>query len=604
MSKLSKHADKLDATVNSHKGEAVTNFMGMNSYKLNPLDTLRIVAASSIFGEAQYYREGMSKTPIKPIRNLRTIEEYSIFSDFLRGKGSAADVFTAAIDNALNYDFKGTLELAFELRKDYFMRLNPAVIFVRADMHKDRTSFNEANPGYMRSLGRLIAQRPDDITNQFEYFMYLNKSKKGLSSLMKRTWADALQSYSRYQLNKYKGKRLIDLVRLSHAHSTDIDELMKTGTLVVSETEQTWETMRSAGNTWMKILTTLEVPHMALLRNLRGIFTEIKDKDQLIAKEVIAKLIAGVPGGKQFPFRYYSAYKAITDDHNITSGIKRLLLSALEDCLDKSVENMPKLEGRTICLSDNSGSAWGAVTSEYGTTKIAEIANLSSLITALQSDDGEVGVFGDRLSIKTISKRNGLLAQLEETSQRGKAQGGGTENGIWLFFKDALNRKVVYDNIFIYSDMQAGHGGLYGTNSSEYREYAHKSTRNIDVLALVEKYRQTVNRKVNIFTVQVAGYDNSVLPENLYRGAILAGWTGREPIYAKAIIDTWNEVEQENRTQKASRVAVAALKVMKNSLYGKSTGKFDMAPPAKGKPLVNPLSKGFSKLNDIAAKNS
>jgi hypothetical protein len=80
MSKLSKHADKLDATANSHKGEAVTNFMGMNSYKLNPLDTLRIVAASSIFGEAQYYREGMSKTPIKPIRNLRTIEEYSIFS--------------------------------------------------------------------------------------------------------------------------------------------------------------------------------------------------------------------------------------------------------------------------------------------------------------------------------------------------------------------------------------------------------------------------------------------------------------------------------------------------------------------------------------------
>ena len=65
----------------------------------------------------------------------------------------------------------------------------------------------------------------------------------------------------------------------------------------------------------------------------------------------------------------------------------------------------------------------------------------------------------------------------------------------------------------------------------------------IDVLALVEKYRQTVNAKVNVFSVQVAGYDNSVLPENLYRGAILAGWTGKEPIYAKAIIDTWDSIE-------------------------------------------------------------
>jgi hypothetical protein len=60
---------------------------------------------------------------------------------------------------------------------------------------------------------------------------------------------------------------------------------------------------------------------------------------------------------------------------------------------------------------------------------------------------------------------------------------------------------------------------------------------------LVEKYRQTVNPKVNVFTVQVAGYDNSVLPENLYRGAILAGWTGKESTFAKAVSDTWDQVE-------------------------------------------------------------
>jgi len=208
---------------------------------------------------------------------------------------------------------------------------------------------------------------------------------------------------------------------------------------------------------------------------------------------------------------------------------------------------MPKLSGKVACLSDNSGSSWGTMNSEYGSVHVAEIANLSSLITAMQAEEGYVGVFGDKLSLKGVSKRNGLLSQLEETSTRGRAQGGGTENGIWLFWKEAIQNKTHYDTVFIYSDMQAGHGGLYGTDSRDYKDFIHKGTgyssKYIDVLALVEKYRKTVNPKVNVFSVQVAGYDNTVLPENLYRGAILAGWTGKEPIYAKAIIDTWDQVE-------------------------------------------------------------
>lgn len=537
MSRLSKHGEK--NTVAKHESEVTKNFMAGNSYTLTPLTTLKIVAASSIFGEPQYYRDGVGAPA--GIKNMMTLREYSIFTSLIGASTkSAADIFTAAIDKALDHDFKGTLDLALELRKEYFMRLNPAVIFVRANMHKNRVKFNEENPGYMRDIGKAIAMRPDDITNQFEYFMFVNGKKNGLSSLMKRTWASRLAEFSRYQLNKYKSKRLIDLVRISHASSEDINELMKTGTIEVSETEQTWETMRSAGKSWREILETLDVPHMALLRNLRGIFTEINDITA--AKEVCAALKAGVPTGKQFPFRYFSAYQALST----ASGVNHLSLlkDTLEECLDIAVANMPKLDGKTICLSDNSGSAWGALNSEYGTVRVAEIANLSSLITALQSDEGEVGVFGDKLSVKEVSKRNGLLSQLMETSTRGRAQGGGTENGIWMFFDDAIRNKKHYDNIFIYSDMQAGHGGLYGVNANEYRQYIHKRGGSyIDVLALAERYRKEVNPKVNLFTVQVAGYDNSVLPENLYRGAILAGWTGKEPVYAKMLIDSWNEVE-------------------------------------------------------------
>jgi TROVE domain len=537
MSTLSKYSKKEVAAVRKHEDAVVENFMGGNSYKLSPLTTLRIVAASSIFGEPQYYRDGIEAP--KTIRNYSTLMEYSIFSAMLKDTRTAADVFTSAIDAALDFDFKGTLDLALELRLDYFMRLNPSVIFVRATEHKNRVAFNEANPGYMKRIGKSIAIRPDDVTNQFDYFMYLNKSKNGLPSILKRTWAETLESFSRYQLNKYKGKSLIDLVRISHANNDHINELMKTGTLVMPDEDRTWEQLKSEGKSWEEILQTIDMPHMALLRNLRGIFAEIKDRGA--AEEILSKLKSGVLRGKQFPFRYFSAYRAIQNGGSCNH--RGLILDALEECLDIAVANMPKLSGRVACLSDNSGSSWGSMNSEYGTVTVAEIANLSSLITAAQADEGEVGVFGDRLSLKAVSKRNGILSQLTETCRRGKSQGGGTENGVWLFWENAIREKIHYDTVFIYSDMQAGHGRLYGCNAADYKEFIYKNGRYIDVLALVERYRQTVNAKVNVFSVQVAGYDNTVLPENLYRGAILAGWTGKEPAYAKAVIDAWDQAE-------------------------------------------------------------
>jgi hypothetical protein len=545
MSKLDKYGTKTMAEQRETAKTAVTNFMGGTSYTLNALDTLRIIAASSIFAEPQYYRAGLEDSGHS--EHLSLIANHDIFGGELRSK-SAVDVFTQAIDDALSYDFGATLKLAKTLRQDFNMRLNPAVIYVRATLHAGRTAFNEEHAGVMKAVGKEIASRPDDLTNQFDYYMFVNGSKKGLPSLLKRTWAERLQTYSRYQLNKYKGKKLIDLVRLSHANSSDIDELMQTGKLRVTETEMTWERLKSDGKSWEQIIDQIRIPHMALLKNLRGIFTEIterggKSEGRTLAIKILNDLKAGVPSGKQFPFRYWSAYKAI---NAVEIDNKQLLLDALEECMDIAVGNTPSLSGKVACLSDNSGSAWGTFNSEYGSVTIAEIANLSSLITAHAAEEGHVGVFGDGLSMKPVSKRNGLLTQLEETSARGRDQGMSTENGIWMFWKEAIADRIHYDTIFIYSDMQAGHGGLYGINPSEYQQHqCERSSRHIDVLSLVQEYRKKVNPVVNIFTVQVGGYNNSILPENLYRGAVLAGWTGRETLFAGAIIDTWNQIESK-----------------------------------------------------------
>ena len=48
MSRLSGYSTKAKASVRKHEDAVVENFMGGNSYKLSPLQTLKIVAASSI----------------------------------------------------------------------------------------------------------------------------------------------------------------------------------------------------------------------------------------------------------------------------------------------------------------------------------------------------------------------------------------------------------------------------------------------------------------------------------------------------------------------------------------------------------------------------
>ena len=135
------------------------------------------------------------------------------------------------IDDALSYDFEGTLRWAAVLRSNYFMRLNPQVIMVRAALHPDRVRFNQEHPGLFSEINRQVMSRADEPGSQLAYYLYRSGSKKKIPSVLKRNWAAKLSSLNAYQVHKYKntGLGLIDVVRISHAHSNVLDELMQTG---------------------------------------------------------------------------------------------------------------------------------------------------------------------------------------------------------------------------------------------------------------------------------------------------------------------------------------------------------------------------------------
>lgn len=520
------------------------NFMDGISYRINPVDTLKMISASSVFGEPQYYRDGEStKASILDgtygIDRLFMQYSLSILEPFKKMKTS--QVMEKAIDDALTADFEATLQWAVELRERYMMRLNPQVILVRASKHPGRQEYTRNHPGEFARIAQKVMFRGDDVINQVQYWLAQNGSKKGIPAILKRAWAHRIGEMDAYSMAKYgnAGIGLVDVVRICHAKGQLVDTLMRDGKVQMPEGENTWERLRAAGKGWQDILNEIRMPHMALLRNLRGIFSEVHDSET--RKMALEQLKCGVRKGKQFPFRYLSAWKAVEAEGRPWA---RQVKNALEECMKIACDNLPAMEGRCAFLTDNSGSAWGACTSEWGTMQVAEIGNLSSVIGAMSSEEGVVFPFGDRLESVRIRKNEGVLKQAHQISAVGKTCGMSTENGIWLFFRNAIMQKQHWDNIFVYSDMQAGHGGLYGIRPEDYEALgACIHGRYIDVNMLVKLYREQVNPKVNVFCIQTAGYTNVLVPEYGYRTAILYGWTGRELIFADAMNRIWNELE-------------------------------------------------------------
>lgn len=504
--------------------EAHKNWMGGNSWNISdPIYALRLAASSCFFGEPMYYHR--DKGPEKRTRThyagrlddreLNYLRETLDAIDPQEWRGlSPNKMMESAIDAALDHDIERTLQEAVRLRNEEFIRTTPQVILVRAANHA-----SSKGTQLIRQYAKDIIKRADEPSVCTAY--HLQTYGKKIPSRLKRALADRLTVFSEYQLSKYKmGSRsvkTVDVVNLVHPQGTPALEKLVNGTLTT--TGETWESIISAeGSTtssWCKALG--KMGHMALLRNLRNLH-----QNGVPYSEYLEGLKQGVLGGKQLPFRYFSAYKEL---EKVSAPAP--ILDALEECLMISLENLPTFHGRVMALVDNSGSTRGTPISSMSSMSVYEIGNLTGILTGMVSDEGYVGVFGDNLEDYTVRKRSSVFDQLKEVNRIGSGIGGSTEHGIWLFWDRAIKRKEHWDSVFIYSDMQAGHGGLYGHDNS-YKDYtwgaSRRSRKFIDVPKLIQTYRNRVNKDVNVYCVQIAGYKDTIVPEFYDKTYILGGW--------------------------------------------------------------------------------
>ena len=231
------------------------NFMNGISYRINPVDTMKMITASSVFGEPQYYRGG-DRVDATVLDGTYGIDElftkYSLsMLDPFRGM-KTSQVMEKAIDEALTADFEATLKWAVELREKYLMRLNPQVILVRAAIHPGRPAYTETHPGKFAEYALQIMPRGDDVIHQAEYWLSMNGNKNGIPAILKRSWATRIGQMDAYSMAKYanSGMGLVDVVRLCHAKGPLVDTLMRTGRVPMPESKSNWERLRASGMSW------------------------------------------------------------------------------------------------------------------------------------------------------------------------------------------------------------------------------------------------------------------------------------------------------------------------------------------------------------------
>lgn len=194
--------------------------------------------------------------------------------------------------------------------------------------------------------------------------------------------------------------------------------------------------------------------YMALLRNLRNF--EDKGVSKTVLGDVAAKLHNSdqVAKSRQFPYRFWSAYK--------NSGTVNFA-PALEMALELSVQNIPELKGRTLIMVDTSASM-GSVVSNKSKVKLVEIAALFGAALANRNGKDKVVLAPYANETYKATIHNSVLRTIQDIeSQIGKV-GHGTET--WYSTNKMIRQYGPFDRVVVFSDMQ---------DHSAYNWYASKS---------------------------------------------------------------------------------------------------------------------------------
>lgn len=435
------------------------NKSGHAAYKMRDKEKLITQVLTSFFNEKKFYGD-----------NSKDMQE--------------------TLKRVIKADPQFVANLAVFARKEFNMR-SVAHILVAHLAHEI-----EGKP-FTRKVVKAVSLRGDDVTEIMA--CYLSLFGKPIPNSLRKGISDTLQGFDEYTLAKYKGNgksvKMRDLLCLCRPTPKNKAQSELWNKLLNDELEtpMTWETQLSAnGNnkdTWEMLIESEKVGYMALLRNLRNILQANPSNLNKVLDTI--QNPESVKKSKQLPFRYLSAYKEL----GYIGSSK--IFDVLENAVEASIENMPKLSGKTVIAVDISGSMDKTI-SEKSKVRCYEIGMLLGLIANKICEDSIFYVFNNDIATFSLSHRSGIL----ETALHTRC-GGGTSMG--LPFAKMINDNVKADRVIVISDNECNDGW------------------NTPVQTIADAYRKQTGNDIWVHAIDLQGYGTQQFYGS--KTNVIAGWS-------------------------------------------------------------------------------
>ena len=520
MSKFNKNTQKISTTVKNHP-KRTTNAAGGESFELSPKMKLYQMVCTSLVSEPKFYKSVVNTTD--KYGNKKLGKKVASNTDFL---------IVETLKKVAQEDPEFIMALANYARNEMYLRSIPTMLLVEgANIPEFKAKPNQKS--LIKAYTPHIVKRVDEITESLAY--QLGKFGKPIPRSLGRGLANTFNNFDEYQFGKYnrdKSVKLKDALRIVHPRPSTAKQakLYKDILNDTLSSPETWEVIlsnwkargfESKTDAWEHIVNKVWLDgdrvknYMAILRNLRNLMQE-NVSDATMHKVIAAiKNPHAVKYSRQLPFRFFSAYREI--EHMQGSGKWRNgMMHAVAVALDHSLSNLDQLPGTTFMSVDHSGSMSTPV-SRKGSVSCKDLGDLMCAIAVKLCENSVTSAFGDSFQTFGVNPGNMVMNNHGSISQ---VNVGHSTHG-YLALEHLLHTKTNVDRIMIFTDMELYNASGWGTGSKT-------------IAQLLKEYKRKVNPNVYTYVFDLAGYGDSVFPEDEKNVVLLSGWSEKVLKFVKA----------------------------------------------------------------------
>jgi 60 kDa SS-A/Ro ribonucleoprotein len=525
-----------------------TNVAGGKAFKVTDAAQrlLHIVGAPGFNEPRQYYATPDNK-------DAKLVRAFASKGALDGLTGPAKDIVDTALEVVMSESPRDLLAIAHWLRKEGHCRQTPLILLAcAAAMPNSRQ--------YVREYAPRIIQRADELAGAYAAYRYLfgKPIPRALLNGIKDSW----KNFDEYQLIKYNqpgqtpsmkdvllqmpdrsagnpvsrgvaeyilngttvdknGVDHSDTAPLSAAYlrflkrAKEVGEFTPEMQQLAEDARATWEVVISLfgsnQQTWYNVLP--RMGYMAVLRNLRNLVQNGVDA------QTLAGLIAdknAVLKSKQFPFRFLAASNQIAQAGFDVRNTK-ILLDALAQALEFSVENVGTIPGDTIVIVDVSGSMDSKV-SEKSDMTMKQVAACLAAIFTKACENAYTYVFAQDVKLLNIRKTDGVASIIEKILT---ANVGGATYAYKPIY-DAVKNGLKADRIVLLSDMQC-----YAEGAHFYSTYQRNLAGEQTVQSGIEQYRKVVNRDVWMHSINLNAHDTTSQVQSGQRINLVSGYSDK-----------------------------------------------------------------------------